>query len=121
MQPEDIIKQYEAKINLHHFNEVEPLLSDECVIWFADGSYSGKTEIQAAFEKTWQTLNNDAYWLEHIVWIAKGNNVATCIYQFNWKTEIDGKTIAGKGRGTTVLRKENEEWKIIHEHLSPFA
>jgi hypothetical protein len=66
MQPEDIIKQYEAKINLHRFEEVESLLSENCVCWFSDGSHSGKSEIQRAFEKNWQTLNNDTYWLENI-------------------------------------------------------
>jgi ketosteroid isomerase-like protein len=118
MTPEEILRSYETKINLHRFAEVAPLISDEAVFWFSDGSHKGKREIKCAFEKTWQKLNNDTYWLQNIEWIALGDRAASCIYQFNWKTEINGKALEGTGRGTTVLRKEDNGWRIVHEHLS---
>ncbi len=61
MGPEDILKQYESKINHHRFDDVEPLLSDKSVFWFTDGSYFGKAAIRKVFEQTWQTLDNDTY------------------------------------------------------------
>jgi ketosteroid isomerase-like protein len=31
---------------------------------------------------------------------------------------IDGRPRSGQGRGTNVLVKRDEEWKMQHEHLS---
>lgn len=44
-----------------------------------------------------------------------------CTYRFRWKADIDGITYEGDGRGTTVLKKEDTQWKIVHEHLSRFS
>ncbi|HXW72052.1 MAG TPA: nuclear transport factor 2 family protein [Methylocella sp.] len=120
MSASEHMKLYEAKINLRRFDEVEPLLSPKAVFWFTDGTHRGIDEIRAAFERTWQTLQNEVYWLEDLEWIALSETVASCAYRFCWKAEIDGKTFEGTGRGTTVLRSESGRWKIIHEHLSPF-
>ena len=49
-----------------------------------------------------------------------GDTAASCTYRFRWMAEIDGTPCVGEGRGTTVLRKEGREWKIVHEHLSRF-
>ena len=121
MEPEDVLREYETRINEHRFDAVEPLISDEAVYWFSDGSHSGKAAIRAAFEKTWRAINNDRYWLEERVWIARGDAAACCTYRFHWETEIDGKRVGGTGRGTTVLRRESAGWKIVHEHLSAGA
>ena len=120
MGPEDTLKQYELKINNHRFSDVEPLISDKAEIWFSDGSYCGKAAIKEAFEQTWQSLNNDTYWLTEVNWLAKGDDTAVCLYTFNWITEINGERRTGNGRGTTVLNRENGIWKILHEHLSSF-
>jgi len=114
------MKLYEAKINLHRFDEVEQLISPDAIFWFTDGTYRGIDEIRAAFERTWQKLQNETYWLENIEWIGFGQTLASCTYHYNWKTEIGGKIFEGKGRGTTVLKSENGQWKIVHEHLSRF-
>jgi ketosteroid isomerase-like protein len=118
MTPEDVLAQYEARINLHDFDELVPLISGEAVFWFNDGSFSGHAEIRQAFEATWARFADEVYWLEDKRWIAQGDGAAACLYRFNWKTEIDGKSLSGAGRGTTVLRREAEGWKIVHEHLS---
>ena len=120
MGPQDHMKLYEAKINLRRFDEVEPLISADATVWFTDGTHRGTAEIRAAFEETWKNLQNEIYWLEDVDWIAVGDKAASCTYRFCWKANIDGKTVEGEGRGTTVLRKEGSEWKIIHEHLSRF-
>lgn len=39
MTPLDTLKAYEAKINLHDFDEVAPLISGEAVFWFSDGTH----------------------------------------------------------------------------------
>lgn len=119
MTPEDVLKQYESRINLHRFEQVAPLISDEAIFWFSDGSHTGLEEIREAFERNWRSVENEHYWLDDLEWIARGVNSASCVYRFNWKGVADGRQCSGSGRGTTVLRKEPGGWKIIHEHLSP--
>jgi len=120
MHPEITLKDYEDHINLHDFSRLEPLISDDAVFWFNDGSHFGLAEIRAAFELTWQKFPLEAYWLEELNWIAKGDHAAGCTYHFCWETTIGEKTVSGGGRGTTLLRTEGGIWKIVHEHLSQF-
>lgn len=120
MQPQEHLKLYEASLARQCFDEVAPLLSAEAVFWFTDGSHRGLDAIRAAFEDTWRRLKNETYWLEDVDWIAVGDTAASCTYRFRWTAEIDGTPCAGEGRGTTVLRKEEGQWKIVHEHLSRF-
>jgi ketosteroid isomerase-like protein len=118
--PEDTLKQYEAKINLHDFDQLVPLISDDAVFWFNDGSYSGLDEIRYAFDRTWRNFPLEACWLEDVNWVATGKNIAGCTYRFCWRATIDGKAVSGGGRGTTILRNDGGMWKIAHEHLSQF-
>lgn len=118
-RPEDVLRQYEDKINLHRFDELVPLISSEATFWFSDGSHSGEA-IRAAFEQAWQAVRDETYWLDDLKWIAVGDEAASCTYRFHWKGMVGGQPLAGGGRGTTVLRRESGVWKIIHEHLSRF-
>lgn len=120
MYPEDALKQYEDRINAHDFDQLVPLISDDAVFWFNDGSHLGLEEIKRAFERTWQKFPLESYWLEEVNWIARGVSVAVCTYKFCWRATIQGKTVSGGGRGTTILRKDSDTWKIVHEHLSQF-
>jgi len=117
-RPEDVLRQYEDKINLHRFDELVPLISSEATFWFSEGSFSGTSEIRSAFEKTWQAIQDESYWLEDLRWIAVGDDAASCTYGFRWRGTVDGQVRSGGGRGTTVLRREAGQWKIVHEHLS---
>jgi ketosteroid isomerase-like protein len=114
MTPQDLLKQYEAQINLHQFDLVAPLIADDAVFWFNDGSFAGKAAIRGASERTWARFANETYWLTDLRWIALGDKAASCIYQFNWKAG----SASGIGRGTSVFRHGADGWKIVHEHLS---
>ena len=120
MQPEDILKQYEHNINSHDFDQLVPLISENAIFWFNDGSHVGIDAVRKAFENTWKSFPVDAYWLEDIAWVAAGETAASCTYSFRWKAVIHGRETTGGGRGTTVFQKENNSWKITHEHLSQF-
>ena len=119
MTPADFLREYEEKTNTHHFDNVAPLISDHAVFWFNDGSFHGLEEIRAAFEKTWSVIKEEHYAIEDVQWIAVGQEVAVCIYVFRWEGLINGHPQSGTGRGTSVLRKEDERWVVAHEHLSP--
>lgn len=120
MNAKELMKQYETKINHHKFADVEDLISSDAKFWFSSGTFHGMDQIQAAFKKTWNLIQNEVYWLTDLEWIAESETSATCIYTFNWKGLIEGQERTGKGRGTSVLCKKDSSWKIVHEHLSNF-
>lgn len=114
---EGVLKQYEARINLHRFEDLAPLISDDAVFWFSEGSFTGPEAIRGAFERTW-LIRDETYWLDDLRWVAVGDTAAACTYRFNWTGIVEGQARAGSGRGTTVVRSEAGVWKIVHEHLS---
>jgi ketosteroid isomerase-like protein len=121
MSARDVLKAYEDRINRHDFALLTDLIAPDARFWFSDGSHEGSDAVRVAFERTWQNLADETYWLDQHDWIAEGDTAATCLYRFNWKATIDGRTAAGSGRGTTVLRQRDGRWWIVHEHLSSAA
>jgi ketosteroid isomerase-like protein len=119
MTPDDFMHEYEQKTNTHRFANVAPLIAVDAIYWFNDGSFQGLDQIQAAFEKTWNMIQDEHYAIENVHWIAASQDIAVCIYIFRWQGLINGHPKSGTGRGTSVLRKENEGWVVTHEHLSP--
>jgi len=114
------LEQYENATNSHDFTAVTPLLTNDAVYWFSDGSFEGIDAIQAAFEKTWATIQNEVYHITQVRWVAVSDTAATCIYEFTWQGDIDGVHKFGRGRGTNAITKTADGWKMVHEHLSRY-
>ena len=55
MRPEDVMKDYEARLNRHRFEDVEPLIAADAVFWFNDGSHRGIDAVWAAFTRTFES------------------------------------------------------------------
>jgi len=119
MHPEDVMKFYVAKLASHDFDVLLPVIAEDAVFWFSDGNHVGIEAARRAFDKAWQAVENEVYSLEDLRWLAIGDSAASCIYNFHWKGMAAGEPVWGGGRGTTVLRRDAEGWKIVHEHLSP--
>ena len=75
-----VLARYAEMINRHDFNLVSPLIAEDAVFWFGDGSHVGLAAVRAAFEATWRHLVDETYWLEDVRWIAQGNDAASCLY-----------------------------------------
>ena len=119
MSARDVLKAYEDRINRHDFDLLTDLIAPDATFWFSDGTHSGIDAIRAAFEATWRVMgDSERYWLDQFEWIADGDDAAACTYRFNWETTVDGRRASGSGRGTTVLRRVDDRWWIVHEHLS---
>ncbi len=114
----NFLKKYEEATNSHNFNLVEPLLAENAVYWFSDGSYDGLAAIRDGFESTWNTVKNEVYEIHDVRWLTVSDTSASCVYRFAWRGIIEGKAQSGEGRGTNVLTKTADGWKIVHEHLS---
>jgi uncharacterized protein (TIGR02246 family) len=118
MTPSDFMQDYERATNTHDFATVAPLIAADAIFWFNDGSFHGLDQIQAAFEKTWGAIQEERYAIENVQWIGTGEAVAVCAYHFRWQGYISGNLRSGRGRGTSVLRKDDGRWRVAHEHLS---
>ena len=112
------MRTYEKAANSRNFNKVAPLLSDNAIFWFSDGSYAGIESIKLAFEKTWSRIMDEEYSIMHLKWLINGLDCAVCLYEFVSKGTVDGKVSEVRGRGTNVLKRMDNKWTIIHEHLS---
>ncbi|MEK6886741.1 MAG: nuclear transport factor 2 family protein [Nanoarchaeota archaeon] len=112
------LKEYEKAANSHVFDNVKPLISDDAVYWFSDGSHVGIEQIEKAFINTFNKIRDENYMIKDVKWLVLENNFAVCIYHFAWKGIVNGKFKEGHGRGTNVISKSSERWVIIHEHLS---
>lgn len=114
----DFLDLYERRTNTHDFEAVRELIDSDAVYWFSDGVHEGVEEIQRAFEQTWNTIRDEVYSIEDVRWLAVDDDSASCIYTFHWEGTVDGQVETGSGRGTCVVRRDGERWKIAHEHLS---
>lgn len=115
MNARETLAAYEERINEQDFDLLLDLIAPDATFWFTSGTHSGIAAIRAAFEATWRVMGpTERYWLTDKVWIAEGDDAATCTYTFNWRVGND----AGSGRGTTVLAQTSAGWRIVHEHLS---
>lgn len=115
---EEFIDGYERAANSRNFDQVSQFLAEDALFWFSDGSYRGLEEIRNAFERTWDTIQNENYSLLNRRWLLRTPDSAICIYTFRSEGIIDGANRVIEGRGTTVLGKFEGVWKIVHEHLS---
>lgn len=112
------MKNYEDAANSRDFNKVQKFVSDDAVFWFTDGSYTGIENVRSAFEQTWNVIKDEQYYLQNLKWIYNDDNCAVCLYNFVSNGTIKGTLTKVIGRGTSVLKKIENEWKVVHEHLS---
>lgn len=78
--PETVMAAYAERINQHDFSLLALLIAENAVFWFSSGSYVGLDQARRAFERTWQRLQNETYWLESLTWIVKGDQAASYTY-----------------------------------------
>jgi ketosteroid isomerase-like protein len=114
----DIFSQvYEQATNSHDFEKVKPLIADDAVYWFSDGSFNGIEAIEKAFNATWERIQNETYSITNVRWISKTDNLGVCLYEFHWGGDINGNKLSGSGRSTNVISKLKTKWQMTHEHL----
>jgi|GEM_PF-181514 len=115
---ETFLKAYEKAANSRDFTNVASFITDNAVFWFTNGEFNGKPAIQKAFEDTYESIQDETYTISNIEWTAMSDLVAACIYNFQSDGIVEGKRQVYVGKGTSVLKRINGEWQIVHEHLS---
>jgi len=116
----EFLHNYIKATNTHIFAEVKKLLHPEAVYYFSDQTCTKLTEIQAYFENAWSLVKDENYEARDVNWLHIGESTAACTYTYFYEGYINGNYVNGKGRATNIFVKKEENWLLIHEHLSPF-
>jgi len=122
MQPaENLIEEYEAALATHDWEQVAPLIHDDCVAIFSEGTFIGKQQVEVAFHKTFDLIQDEKYMISSVHWILQQESVAVFNFEFHWTCIIKGKPASGGGRGTSTIVLQDGDWVLIAEHLGPHA
>ena len=121
MTPQEVLKKYELALASQDWDSVEPLMHQDVCVTFSNGTFKGISEVKAVFERNFASIQDEECEISNLHWAHISEEKAVCLYDFSWKGIIDGEICSGGGRGTSVLISENEQWKIVTEHLGPYA
>lgn len=116
---EEFIKQYESALATQDWENVSPLIHNDCVAVFSEGTYVGKAQVEKAFKKTFELIKEEKYRLSDVYWVTKTENFAVFICNFHWSGIIHGQQASGYGRGTSTIINNHGCWQLIAEHLGP--
>lgn len=101
-----------------NFQNVAPFIADDAVFWFTNGAFVGTDAIRKEFEATWKRIQSETYTVSDIEWMVVTYNNAVRRYVFRSDGEVNSERQIYEGRGTTVLKRIDGNWQIVHEHLS---
>lgn len=118
MEPTNFVKSYEQALATQEWDVVAPLIHTNCTVTFSNGSFhKGKSEVQAAFQKNFEMIEDETYSISELHWIIKGQDFAVFTYTYNWSGIIAGEHASGSGRGTSTIVLEDGVWLLVSEHL----
>ena len=118
--PETFMKSYESALATQNWQSVAPLMDENVSVTFSNGTFfTGKANVQKAFEKNFALIQDEKYSISEIHWVEKRDRFAVCLYTFHWSGLINGKPASGSGRGTSVLIQKEGTWLVLAEHLGP--
>ena len=117
--PAEFMQAYEAATNSHELDKLLPLIAEDAIYLFSDQScHIGKEAIAEAIQCNFDAIKAETYRIHDLKWLVRSDDIAACVYTFEWSGEIDGRPASGRGRGTTMLKRYHGLWRVAHEHLS---
>ncbi|WML50061.1 nuclear transport factor 2 family protein [Neobacillus sp. PS3-34] len=118
MSVQKALEGYIQATNTHVFENVSKFVAPEAVYWFTKKECIGLKEIEEYFINSWNLIKDEVYSISNVNWISMDEKSATCLYTYHWEGYYNGDLIKGFGNATNVFIIINNEWKLIHEHLS---
>ena len=117
--PAEYKRELVRRMNAKDLQGTLELIADDAVYFWSNGSAMfGKAAIARAMQTNFEGIRNDAYETLDVTWLVETEDTAACIFSFRWNGEVDGKVASGRGRGASVLKRIDGEWRTIHENLS---
>ena len=118
MKPEEFIKKYESALATQSWENIAPLVSKDAAVTFSNGTvHHGVNKIRAAFERNFEMIKSEKYAMQNVVWLKKEKTFAVYLFDFSWTGIINDKKVSGRGIGTSVIIREDGNWKLLSEHL----
>lgn len=118
MKQEEFIKAYEIALASQNWEIVEPLISSIASVTFSNGIvHIGKDNVKKAFENNFAKIKSEKYSIDNVKWLIKTEIYSVYLFEFNWVGIVNGQSISGNGIGTSVIIKEDGNWKLLTEHL----
>jgi len=122
MTPEETKQEMARRMNAKDLAGTMALIADDAVYFWSNGSAMfGKPAIEAAMRANFEGIADDTYAVADVTWLADTDQVAACVFRFEWTGKVGGKAVSGRGRGASVLKRVDGEWRIAHENLSQGA
>jgi ketosteroid isomerase-like protein len=119
---EEFIPLYERALASQGWSAVDPLVHDDACVTFSNGTvHLGKAAVQKAFEGNFAAIAHEEYRVSNIRWVHRGPEVAVFLFDFKWSGRVQGRPAGGSGRGTSVLHRDDDGWKLLVEQLGPGA
>ena len=119
---DEFIPLYEHSLASQHWHAVDPLVHDDACVTFSNGTvHVGKAAVQRAFEGNFAAIADEEYRISNIRWVHRGSEIAVYLFDFNWSGRVGGRPASGSSRGTTVLHRNDDGWRLLVEHLGPAA
>jgi len=119
---DEFIPLYEHSLASQHWHAVDPLVHDDACVTFSNGTvHVGKAAVQRAFEGNFAAIADEEYRISNIRWVHRGSEIAVYLFDFNWSGRVGGRPASGSGRGTSVLHRDDDGWRLLVEHLGPAA
>lgn len=120
MTPDDFLRQYEHALRSQQWSRVAPLIHENACVTFSTGQvHKGKPAVQRAFESNFSSIEGERYEISNVHWGLRDEQVAACLFDFQWAGRVEGREAHGAGRGTAVLVRDGESWQLLVEHLGP--
>lgn len=119
--PQSFVKKYESALSTQLWENVSPLIHEDAVVTFSNGSvHNGKEAVRAAYLKNFAAIQNEDYQITNVHWVLEIEKSAVYTFDFHWSGVIDGNAVSGSGRGTAVIVSEQQGWQLVAEHLGPY-
>jgi ketosteroid isomerase-like protein len=117
--PDEYKRELVRRMNAKDLEGTLELIADDAVYFWSDGSAMfGKAAIAEGLKRNFVGIENDTYEVLDVTWLVEAGDIAACVFRFQWAGEVNGVPATGSGRGASVLRRLDGEWRTVHENLS---
>ena len=118
---EEFIPLYERALS-QGWDAVDPLIDEDACVTFSTGTvHVGKAAVRRAFEGNFAAIADEDYRISNVRWVHCGPEMAVYLFDFSWTGRIRGRPASGSGHGTSVLRRNDDGWRLLVEHLGRTA
>jgi ketosteroid isomerase-like protein len=122
MTPDEHRQELARRMSAQDLEGALALIADDAVyLWSNGAALVGKDAIAEGLRGNFAAIKNDTYETLDVTWLLRSEDAAVCVYRFRWTGEVDGKQVGGQGRGSSLLRRLDGQWRTVLEHLSTGA